>query len=90
MGKERDAAWNKNREEVSKTTVLSLQAGPASSESNRCSCVGPRGYAKFLTCEISEFTPCKHVQRTNILYIKFAEKTDDKGLGIRFYVSVSG
>jgi len=84
MGKEKDAAWNANRNEVSKTTVLSLQAGPASSQCNRCSCIGPRGQPKFLTCKISDFTPCKHAQSTNILHIKFALKTDDKGLGIRF------
>jgi len=24
-----------------------------------------------------DFTPCKHAQITNILHIKFAEKTDD-------------
>jgi len=29
--------------------------------------------AKFLTCEISDFMACEHVQ-SNILHIKYAEK----------------
>jgi len=33
-------------------------------------------HAKFLACEISNFTPCTHEQR-NVLHIKYAEKTDD-------------
>ena len=40
-------------------------------------------------CESSDFTPCTYAQ-SNILYIKYAEKTDDQGLGIRVQVSVSG
>jgi len=32
--------------------------------------------AKFLTCAISDFTPCTHAQ-SNILHIKYVEKTDD-------------
>jgi len=35
-----------------------------------------RCQAKFLTCEISDFTPCAHAQ-SNIIHIKHAEKTDD-------------
>jgi len=35
---------------------------------------------KFLTCEISDFTPCGHAQ-SGILHIKYAQKTDDKGSG---------
>jgi len=31
--------------------------------------------AKFLTCEISDFTPCTHAQ-SNILHAKYADKTD--------------
>jgi len=31
-------------------------------------------YQKFLTCEISDFTPYAHAQN-NILHIKYAEKT---------------
>jgi len=38
--------------------------------------------AKFLTCEISDFTPNAHAQ-SNILHIKYAKKFDDWGLGIR-------
>jgi len=34
------------------------------------------GQAKFLACEISDFTPCAHAQ-TNILHIKYAERSDD-------------
>ena len=37
--------------------------------------------AKFLTYEISDFMPCAHAQ-SNILHIKYAEKNDDKSLGI--------
>jgi len=36
---------------------------------NRCQ-------AKFLTYEISDFTPWAHAQ-TNILHIEYAEKSDD-------------
>jgi len=36
---------------------------------------------KFLTCEISDFTPCAHAH-SNILHIKYAAKTDDCGLGV--------
>jgi len=32
--------------------------------------------AKFLTCEISDFTPCAHAQN-DILHMKYIEKTDD-------------
>ena len=32
--------------------------------------------AKFLTCEISDFTPYAHAQ-SNIQHIKYAEKTDN-------------
>jgi len=46
----------------------------------RCCC--PRCQAKYLTCEISDFTPCKHAQ-SNILRIKYADKTYYSGLGIR-------
>jgi len=35
-----------------------------------------------VSSEISDFTPCTHVP-SNILHIKYAEKTDDYGLGIR-------
>jgi len=35
-----------------------------------------RCQAKFLTCEISDLMPCAHAQ-SNILHIKYAEKTDD-------------
>jgi len=31
---------------------------------------------KFLTCEISDFTPCTREQG-DILHMKYAEKTDD-------------
>jgi len=34
-----------------------------------------RCQAKFLTCEISDFTSCAHAQ-TNILHIKYAKKID--------------
>jgi len=34
-----------------------------------------------VSSEISDFTPCMHAQ-SNIIYIKFAEITDDLGLGI--------
>ena len=34
-----------------------------------------RCQAKFLTCEISDFTPCTHAQ-SNILQRKHADKTD--------------
>jgi len=34
-----------------------------------------RCQAKFLTCEISDFTPCMHEQG-NILHAKYADKTD--------------
>ena len=34
-----------------------------------------RCQAKFLTCEISDFTPCTHTQ-TDILHSKYADKTD--------------
>ena len=37
--------------------------------------------AKFLTCEISDFTPCTHAQ-SNIVHTKYADKTDYQGLGI--------
>jgi len=33
-----------------------------------------RCQAKFLTSEISDFTPCAHAQ-TNIIHIKYPEKT---------------
>jgi len=39
-----------------------------------------RCQAKFLTCEISNFTPCAHAQ-SHILVMKYAEKTEDYGLG---------
>jgi len=32
--------------------------------------------AKFLTCEIYDFTPCAHAQ-INILHVQYSEKTDD-------------
>jgi len=35
-----------------------------------------RCQAKLMTCEISDFTPSAHAQ-SNILHIKYAEKTDD-------------
>jgi len=35
-----------------------------------------RCQVKFLTCEISDFTPCTHAQ-SNIIRSKYAEKTDD-------------
>jgi len=34
-----------------------------------------RCQAKFLTCEISVFTPCTHAQ-SNILHTKHVDKTD--------------
>jgi len=34
-----------------------------------------RCQAKFLTCNVSDFTPCAHAQ-SNIPYTKYAEKTD--------------
>jgi len=34
-----------------------------------------RCQAKFLTCEISDFTPCTHAQ-SNIVHTKYADKTD--------------
>jgi len=37
---------------------------------------GIRCQAKFLTCEISDFTPCTNAQ-SNIPHIKYAEKSDD-------------
>jgi len=33
------------------------------------------GQAKFLTCEISDLTPCTHAQ-SNIVHTKYADKTD--------------
>ena len=36
-----------------------------------------RCQAKFLTYEISDFTPCEHAQSSNILHVEYAEKTDD-------------
>jgi len=42
----------------------------------------PRCQAKFLTCEISDFTPCTHAQ-SNILHTTCADKTDYQSLGIR-------
>jgi len=36
----------------------------------------PKTGVKFPTCEISDFPPCAHSQ-SNILHIKYAEKTDD-------------
>jgi len=41
-----------------------------------------RCQAKFLTCEISDFTPWTHAQG-NILRTKYADKSDFFGLGIR-------
>jgi len=38
--------------------------------------------AKFLTCKISDFTPCTHA-KSNILHTKYVDKTDYYGLGIR-------
>jgi len=35
-----------------------------------------RCQALFLTCEISDFTPCEHAQ-SDIQHIKYAQKTDD-------------
>jgi len=35
-----------------------------------------------VSSEISDFTPCAHAQ-SNIVQIKYAEKTDDKGLVFR-------
>jgi len=35
-----------------------------------------RYQAKFLTCEISDFTPCAHLQ-SNMLHMKYAKKIDD-------------
>jgi len=35
-----------------------------------------RCQAKFLTCEISDFTPCPHAQ-SDILHIKYAETTEE-------------
>jgi len=34
------------------------------------------GYPYPVSSEISDFTPCEHSQ-SNILHIKYAEKTDD-------------
>jgi len=40
------------------------------------------GDCSLVSSEISDFTPCARAQ-SNILYIKYAEKSDDWGLGIR-------
>jgi len=37
--------------------------------------------AKFLSCEISDFTPCTHAQ-SDIVHTKYADKTDFLDLGI--------
>ena len=37
---------------------------------------GSRCQAKFLTCEISDFTPSAHAH-SNTICIKYTEKTDD-------------
>ena len=42
---------------------------------------GDRCEAKFLTCKISDFTPCAHAQ-TNVLHIKYADKIDDRGIAL--------
>jgi len=36
--------------------------------------------AKFLICEISDFTPCAHAL-SDILHIKYADKTNDDKTG---------
>ena len=41
-----------------------------------------------MSSEISDFTPYVDTHN-NILHIKYAEKTDDYGLGIRVWVSVT-
>jgi len=33
------------------------------------------GILEFLTCEISDLTPCAHAQ-SNILHTRYADKTD--------------
>jgi len=35
-----------------------------------------RCQGKFLTCQISDFTPCAHPQN-NILHVKYAQKSGD-------------
>jgi len=42
---------------------------PVIQAANRCQ-------AKFVTCEISDFTPSTHAQ-SNILHIKYTKKIDD-------------
>jgi len=39
--------------------------------------------------EISDFTPCAHAQSI-IIHMKYAEKTDDHGLGLSVKLNVSG
>jgi len=48
---------------------IALISKPEKNEFSRCQ-------AKFLTCEISDITPCAHAH-SNIIHIKYAEKTDD-------------
>jgi len=45
--------------------------------------------AKYLTCEISDFTPYARAQ-SNILHIKYTLKSDDWGSGFGVWVSASG
>jgi len=42
-----------------------------------------------VSSEISDFTPYAHAQ-SNILHMKYAEKTDDSGLGFGVEANVSG
>jgi len=39
-----------------------------------------RTWREAVKSEISDITPCAHAQ-SHILHIKYAEKTDDQGLG---------
>jgi len=48
-----------------------------------------RCQAIFFISDISDFTVCAHAQ-SDILHIKYIEKTDDLGSEFSVYVSVSG
>jgi len=43
----------------------------------------------LVSSEIPDFTPYAHAQN-NILHVKYAEKTDDYGIGLGVQVSVPG
>ena len=48
-----------------------------------------QGFPRPVSSVFSDFTPCTHAQ-SNILYTKYADKTDYQGLGIRVQVNGSG